>query len=64
MNTKRIIKNAQAAFLKWQTHARAETRRNVRRLGNALREAKHGLGRLVTLEAGKITPKAKAKFRR
>src|SRR6476659_154382 len=50
-----IIKNAQAAFLKWQTVPAPKRGEVVRQLGNALREHKQDLGRLVTLEAGKIT---------
>src|SRR5947209_1972497 len=48
------ITRADAAFLKWrltQGPVRGET---VRRLGNALRDLKHELGQLVTLETGKI----------
>src|SRR5213079_1947025 len=50
----KAIARAQEAFLKWRTtpgRVRGET---VRRLGNALRELKHELGQLVTLETGKI----------
>jgi len=50
----RIVTRAHDAFLKWRTvpaPVRAET---VRRLGNALRDAKKDLGELVTLENGKI----------
>ena len=50
----RAVERAHEAFLKWrQTPApvRGET---VRQLGNALREAKADLGKLVTMEMGKI----------
>ncbi|HJW37987.1 MAG TPA: aldehyde dehydrogenase family protein [Candidatus Udaeobacter sp.] len=50
----KAIARAHEAFLKWRVTpgpARGET---VRRLGNALRELKHELGQLVTLETGKI----------
>ncbi len=50
----RIAARAHEAFLKWRTMpapARGET---VRRLGNALRDAKSELGALVTWEMGKI----------
>src|SRR4051794_38636471 len=50
----RAIGRAQEAFAKWRTTpapARGET---VRQLGNALREAKTDLGKLVTMEMGKI----------
>jgi aldehyde dehydrogenase (NAD+) len=46
---------ALAAFQKWQTVPAPRRGEIVRQLGNALREAKQDLGRLVTLEAGKIT---------
>jgi aldehyde dehydrogenase (NAD+) len=48
------IKRAQEAFQKWQTVPAPKRGEIVRQLGNALREAKQDLGRLVTLEAGKI----------
>src|SRR6478672_9263873 len=48
------IKRAQEGFLKWQTVPAPKRGEIVRQLGNALREAKRDLGRLVTLEAGKI----------
>src|SRR3954463_12049697 len=48
------IKRAQEAFQKWQTVPAPKRGELVRQLGNALREAKQDLGRLVTLEAGKI----------
>src|SRR5256714_1225545 len=48
------VKRAQEAFQKWQTVPAPKRGDVVRQLGNALREAKHDLGRLVTLEAGKI----------
>jgi aldehyde dehydrogenase (NAD+) len=51
----RAAQAAQAAFQKWQTLPAPKRGEVVRRLGNALREAKSDLGRLVTLEAGKIT---------
>src|SRR4051812_6247325 len=50
----RTIKAAQRAFQKWQTVPAPRRGELVRQLGNALREAKADLGRLVTLEAGKI----------
>ena len=42
------------AFLKWRTTPGPVRGDTVRRLGNALREFKHDLGQLVTLETGKI----------
>src|SRR5438105_5835751 len=48
------ISRAQEAFLKWRTTPGPVRGETVRRLGNALRDAKHELGQLVTLESGKI----------
>src|SRR5712671_1044528 len=50
----RTVQSAQAAFQKWQTVPAPKRGELIRQLGNALREAKPELGRLVTLEAGKI----------
>jgi L-aminoadipate-semialdehyde dehydrogenase len=50
----RVVGRAQEAFLSWRktpAPARGET---VRQIGNALRQAKADLGRLVTIEMGKI----------
>src|SRR5438874_10967702 len=51
---KKTIVRAQEAFLKWRTTPGPVRGETVRRLGNALRESKHELGQLVTLETGKI----------
>src|ERR1700737_5411393 len=48
------IARAHKAFLKWRTTPGPVREETVRRLGNALREAKHQLGQLVTLESGKM----------
>jgi len=48
------ITRAQQAFLKWRTTPGPVRGDTVRRFGNALRDAKHELGQLVTLETGKI----------
>ncbi len=48
------VKRAQEAFQKWQTVPAPKRGEIIRQLGNALRQAKQDLGRLVTLEAGKI----------
>jgi aldehyde dehydrogenase (NAD+) len=48
------IKRAREAFQQWQLIPAPKRGEIVRQLGNALREAKHDLGWLVTLEAGKI----------
>ncbi|MEZ0275446.1 MAG: aldehyde dehydrogenase family protein [Roseimicrobium sp.] len=50
----RVITRAQEAFLKWRTTPAPVRGETVRRLGNALRTHKTDLGRLVTLEMGKI----------
>src|SRR3954469_11371870 len=48
------IERAHEAFLKWRVTPGPVRGETVRRLGNALRELKHELGQLVTLETGKI----------
>jgi aldehyde dehydrogenase (NAD+) len=48
------IARAHEAFLKWRVTPGPVRGDTVRRLGNALRDAKYDLGRLVTLETGKI----------
>src|SRR5580704_17232060 len=50
----KAIARAHDAFLKWRTTPGPVRGETVRRLGNALRELKHELGQLVTLETGKI----------
>ena len=50
----KAIARAQEAFLKWRTTPGPVRGETVRRLGNALREFKHELGQLVTIETGKI----------
>jgi aldehyde dehydrogenase (NAD+) len=50
----KAIAHAQEAFLKWRATPGPVRGETVRRLGNALRELKHELGQLVTLETGKI----------
>jgi aldehyde dehydrogenase (NAD+) len=50
----RTARAAQKAFQTWQLLPAPKRGEIVRQLGNALREAKQDLGRLVTLEAGKI----------
>src|SRR5262249_20544403 len=51
---KKTITRAQEAFEKWRQTPGPVRGDTVRRLGNALRELKHELGQLVTLETGKI----------
>src|SRR2546430_4574085 len=48
------ITRTQEAFSKWRVTPGPVRGDTVRRLGNALRELKHELGQLVTLETGKI----------
>src|SRR5438128_5748509 len=48
------ITSAHEAFLKWRVTPGPVRGETVRRLGNALRDAKHELGQLVTMESGKI----------
>ncbi|MBV9618734.1 MAG: aldehyde dehydrogenase family protein, partial [Verrucomicrobia bacterium] len=50
----RTISRAQEAFEKWRTMPAPVRGETVRKLGNALREAKSELGQLVTMEMGKI----------
>src|SRR6266487_4024099 len=50
----KAIIRAQEAFSKWRVTPGPVRGETVRRLGNALRELKHELGQLVTLETGKI----------
>jgi aldehyde dehydrogenase (NAD+) len=49
-----VVTRAQEAFLKWRVTPGPVRGETVRRLGNALRESKHELGQLVTMESGKI----------
>ncbi len=48
------VARAKEAFEKWRKTPGPVRGETVRRLGNALRELKHELGQLVTLETGKI----------
>ena len=48
------VHRAQEAFLKWRTTPAPVRGETIRQFGNALRAAKADLGRLVTLETGKI----------
>jgi aldehyde dehydrogenase (NAD+) len=49
-----VVRQAQQAFQTWRTTPAPVRGETVRQLGNALRELKHELGQLVTLESGKI----------
>ncbi|MDQ6810200.1 MAG: aldehyde dehydrogenase family protein, partial [Verrucomicrobiota bacterium] len=50
----RVVERAQEAFVKWRTTPGPVRGETVRQLGNALREAKPVLAKLVTMEMGKI----------
>ena len=50
----KAITRAQEAFLEWRITPGPVRGDTVRRLGNALRDLKHELAQLVTLETGKI----------
>ena len=52
----RIVARAHAAFLTWRNVPAPARGDLIRQLGNRLREHKHALGALVTLEMGKILP--------
>ena len=49
----KVIKTAQSAFLKWREVPAPQRGEIVRQYGNALRENKDALGRLVSYEMGK-----------
>jgi len=53
-NYERAVERAQDSFLRWRTLPPPQRGEVVRQLGLALREKKHDLGMLVTLETGKI----------
>ncbi len=50
----RVVEGAQAVFQEWRMVPAPKRGDYVRQIGNALRDVKHELGALVTLEAGKI----------
>src|ERR1041384_7667939 len=52
------VARAGEAFLKWRSTPAPVRGETIRRLANALREAKANLARLVTLETGKILVEA------
>ncbi|HZU97438.1 MAG TPA: aldehyde dehydrogenase family protein [Planctomycetota bacterium] len=55
----RVLAEAQEAFLEWRSVPAPVRGEAVRKLGHALREKKEDLGRLVTLEVGKILVEGK-----
>ncbi len=50
----RCVKSAQDAFARWRSVPAPARGEVVRKLGNAMREKKDALGRLISLEMGKI----------
>src|SRR3954447_16834233 len=50
----RTVTRARDAFLNWRSVPAPVRGETIRRLGNALRDSKKQLGRLVTVETGKI----------
>ena len=50
----KVVLRAEEAFRKWRTVPAPVRGETIRQLGNALREKKHELGMLVSLETGKI----------
>jgi aldehyde dehydrogenase (NAD+) len=54
----RAVSGAHEAFLNWRTVPAPVRGETIRRMGNALREVKPDLARLVTLEMGKIIAEA------
>ena len=50
----RVVTAAEEAFKRWRTVPGPRRGEIVRRMGNAMREHKDALGRLITLEMGKI----------
>jgi aldehyde dehydrogenase (NAD+) len=55
----KVMSRAQEAFTKWRTTPGPVRGETVRQLGNALREQKDDLGKLVSLESGKILAEGK-----
>src|SRR5262245_58009141 len=56
---KKAVSRAQEAFKHWRVTPGPVRGETVRQLGNALRDAKDDLGRLVSLESGKILAEGK-----
>ncbi len=52
----KVVQRAEKAFHSWKSLPAPKRGEVIRQFGNALREAKSDLGRLVSLEAGKILP--------
>jgi aldehyde dehydrogenase (NAD+) len=50
----KVVEAAEEAFKRWRTVPGPKRGEIVRRIGNAMREHKDALGRLITLEMGKI----------
>jgi len=49
-----VVTDAHEVFLEWRKVPAPERGELVRKIGNALRDSKHALGKLVSLEMGKI----------
>ena len=49
-----VIQQTQAAFLEWRQVPAPKRGEMVRQIGEAIREAKEDLGRLISWEVGKI----------
>jgi aldehyde dehydrogenase (NAD+) len=56
---KKVVDKAQEAFKKWRMKPAPKRGEIVRQIGNRLREYKEPLGKLVTLEMGKIVAEGK-----
>ncbi len=63
-NPAKTIESAHKAFLEWRTIPAPRRGELIRLLGEELRAEADTLGRLVTIEVGKSSPKASAKSRR
>ena len=50
----RVVQDAQEVFREWRTVPAPERGQLVRRIGEALRDNKHTLGKLISVETGKI----------
>lgn len=60
----KAVENAHSAFLEWRLVPAPKRGELIRLLGEELRAAKADLGRLVSIEVGKIPRKAWARSRR
>ena len=58
----RVIREAQEVFLEWRKVPAPERGQYVRRMGEALRDSKCALGKLVSTEVGKILPEGEGEI--